>query len=44
MEKWVAEEIEVRGKMWRMMENMTELYDGMCEKCCDAGRGNIKIC
>ena len=21
-----------------------EKYDGMCEKCCDAGRGNIEIC
>ena len=21
-----------------------ETYDGMCEKCCDAGRGNIQIC
>ena len=19
-------------------------YDGMCEKCCDAGRGNIVVC
>ena len=21
-----------------------EKYDGICEKCCDAGRGNIQIC
>ena len=21
-----------------------EKDDGMCEKCCDAGRGNIEIC
>ena len=21
-----------------------ENIDGMCEKCCDAGRGNIQIC
>ena len=21
-----------------------EKYDGMCDKCCDAGRGNIQMC
>ena len=26
--------------MWRMMKH---IYDGMGEKCCDAGRGNIPI-
>ena len=25
------------------MEN-DEKYDGMCEMCCDAGRGNVQIC
>ena len=33
-------EIGIRGQMWRNDEN----YDGMCEKGCDAGRGNIQIC
>ena len=33
-------EIGIRGKMWRMMKNI----NGMCEKCCDAGRGNIELC
>ena len=23
--------------------NSDEKYDGMCEKCCDAGRGNIEL-
>ena len=32
-------EIGIRGNVWRMIK-----YDGMCEKCCGAGRGNIRIC
>ena len=34
----VGGENVVRGKMWRMMEKV----DGMCEKCCDAGREKIE--
>ena len=32
-------EIGIRGKMWRMMGN----FDGICEKCFGAGRGNIEL-
>ena len=40
MEKLVVEmEIGTRGQM--NVEN--EKYYGMCEKCCDAGRGNIAL-
>ena len=33
---------ERRGKMRKNEEN-DEKDDGMCEKCCDAGRGNIQV-
>ena len=33
-------EIGIRENMWTMMKKC----DGMCKKCCDAGRGNIQIC
>ena len=32
-------EVGIRGKIWRMMKNMTECV----EKCCDAERGNIML-
>ena len=35
--KW---EIGIRGKMWRYDEK----DDGVCDKCCDAGRGNVERC
>ena len=28
----------------RTLVEKDETYDGMCEKCCDARRGNIEIC
>ena len=33
-------EMGIRGNMW----GIDEKYDGMCEKCCGAGRGSIAVC
>ena len=32
-------EIGVKGRM-----RIDEKHEGICEKCCDAGRGNIEMC
>ena len=50
MEKWVAEEIEIRGKMWGMMEKMTEcarsavMLDGEISKYVDILQGVAQGC
>ena len=43
MEKWVVEKTMGNRNQRKDVEN-DEKDDGMCEKCCDAGRGNIEVC
>ena len=43
MEGWVLEKDAGTWDQRKEVEN-DENYDGMCEKCCDAERGNIQIC
>ena len=43
MEKWIVEKTIGNRNQRKDVEN-DEKYDGMCEKCCDVGRGNIEVC
>ena len=43
MEEWVSEKYVKNRDRRKEVEN-DEKYDRMCEKCCDAGRGNFQIC
>ena len=43
MEKWVVGKVVGNWDQRKHVEH-DEKYDGMCEKCCDAGRGIIKLC
>ena len=42
MEEWVVEKYVGNWDRRKDVEN-GEIYDGMCENCCDAGQGNIQI-
>ena len=43
MEEWVVGKYVVNWNQRKDLGN-DEKDDGMCEKCSDAGRGNIQIC
>ena len=43
MEEWVEGKVVGNWDQSKDEEN-DEKFDGMCEKCDDAGRGNIKLC
>ena len=43
MKEWVLEKYVGNWDRGKDVEN-DENDDGMCEKCCDAGRGNIQTC
>ena len=42
MEEWVVEKY-VGNWDWRKGAENVKKYYGRCEKCCDAGRGNIQV-
>ena len=43
MEKWVVEKWWEIWAQRRDVEN-DEKYDGMCDKYCDGGRGDVELC
>ena len=43
MEEWVLEKYMGNCDQRKDAEN-DEKHDGMCEKCCEAGRGNTHVC